>query len=279
MVLNADDPLVVQMAKRTKGRVIYFSTEKDNICVRKHLGMGGIAVFVRRGMILLCQGSKSSRICSVKQVPVTWDGKAKHNIHNVLASVAAGWALGLSAVAIQTSLQNFSSDAENNRGRLNLYELNGVRVFVDYGHNAAGIQEVAKTLQQFKGGSLVGCITVPGDRPDESVREIGRIAARSFKRLIIREDADLRGRKPGEIAQLLYDEAVQSGMNPNKIEVILSEIEAFRKGVDSCISGDTFVMFYENLDPIEAEIRLRLELQKALSYELVSIEKVVGAEF
>jgi len=278
VILNADDPLVVQMAKRTKGRVIYFSSEKDNICVRKHLGIGGTAVFVRRGTVLLCQGSRSNRICSVKQIPVTWDGKAKHNIQNVLASVAAGWALGLSAVAIKNSLQDFSSDAEHNRGRLNLYELNGVRVFVDYGHNAAGIREVAKTLQQFKGGSLVGCITVPGDRPDESVREVGRIAAQGFKRLFIREDSDLRGRKPGEIAQLLYDEAVRSGMNSNKIEVVLSEIEAFRRGVDSCVPGDTFVMFYENIEPIEEEICLRLELQEALSYQLTQKEMVVGGE-
>lgn len=279
VILNADDPLVVQMAKRTKGRVIYFSTEKDNVFIRKHLGMGGTGVFVRRGMILLCQGSRSYRICSVKQIPVTWDGKAKHNIHNVLASVAAGWALGLSAEAIRNSLKNFSSDAEHNRGRLNLYELNGVRVFVDYGHNAAGIREVAKTLRQFKCGSLVGCITVPGDRSDESIREVGRIAAHGFTRLIIREDSDLRGRLPGEIAQLLYDEAVRSGMNPNKIKVVLSEIEAFKSGLNSCVSGDTFAMFYEHIEPIEEEIRLRMEFQKALAYESVMIERVVGGEF
>ncbi|HZK83551.1 MAG TPA: cyanophycin synthetase [Desulfosporosinus sp.] len=278
VVLNADDPLVVQMAKRTKGRVIYFSTEKDNLCVRKHLAIGGTAVFVQRGMILLCQGSKSCRICSIKQIPVTWDGKAKHNIQNALAAVAAGWALGLGAVAIQNSLHNFSSDAVHNRGRLNLYELNGVRVFVDYGHNAAGIREVANTLKQFKSGSLVGCITVPGDRPNESVREVGRIAAQGFKRLIIREDSDLRGRNPGEISKLLYDEAVRNGMDTNKIEVVLSEIEAFRRGLDSCVSGDTFVMFYEHIEPIEEEIRLRLELQKALSYESAQIEWVVGGK-
>ena len=279
VVLNADDTQVVHMAKRTKGKVIFFSAEKDNFHVRKHLGLGGTAVFVRRGMILICQGSQSFRICSVKQIPVTWEGKAKHNIQNALAAVAAGWALGLSAVSIRNSLQDFSSDAEHNRGRLNLYELDGVRVFVDYGHNAAGIQEVAKTLKQFKGGSLVGCITVPGDRPDESVREVGRIAAQGFKRLIIREDADLRGRKPGEIAQLLYNEAVRSGMHPNRIEVILTEIEAFRKGLDSCVPGDTFVMFYEHLEPIEEEIWMRRELQKVISYETVPSEWVVGGEF
>lgn len=272
VVLNADDPYVLQMAQRTKGRVIFFSTEKDNIHVCKHLGLGGTAVFVRRGVMLLCHGSKSFRICSVKQIPATWEGKAKHNIQNALAAIAAGWALGLSAATIRDSLQNFSS--EHNRGRLNLYELNGVRVFVDYGHNAAGIEEVAKTLKQFKGSSLVGCITVPGDRPDNSIREVGCIAAQHFRRLIIREDADLRGRKPGEIAQILYNEAVRNGMNPSKIDVVLSEIEAFRYGLDSCVPGDTFVMFYEHIEPIEKEIHERMELQKTVNFEPTT--KVVG---
>jgi cyanophycin synthetase len=279
VVLNADDPHVVHMARRTQGKVIFFSTEKDNFQVRKHLGLGGTAAFVRRGMILICQGSQSFRICSVKQIPVTWEGRAKHNLYNALAAVAAGWALGLSAAAIRNSLQGFSSDAEHNRGRLNLYELDGVRVVIDYGHNAAGIQEVVKTLKQLKGDSLVGCITVPGDRLDESVCEVGQIAAQGFKRLIIREDADLRGRKPGEIAQLLYDEAVRSGMKPNLITVVLPELEAFRKGLDSCVPGDTFVMFYEHLEPIEAEIRQRLELQKVPTYESAQNGWVVGEEF
>lgn len=279
VVLNADDPQVVQMAERTQGRVIFFSTEKDNIHIRRHLGKGGTAVFVRRGMILLCQGSQTFRICSVKQIPVTWDGKAKHNIQNALAAIASGWALGISTTAIRNSLQEFSSDAEHNRGRLNLYEVSGVKVFVDYGHNAAGIQEITNTLKHFKKKSLVGCITVPGDRPDETVREVGRIAAKGFQRLIIREDNDLRGRKPGEVAQLIYDEAILSGMDPKMITVVLPEIEAFCAGLDSCVPGDTFVMFYEHLEPIEEEIRKRMELQKALSYVAAQSDWVVGGEF
>ncbi|EHQ87297.1 cyanophycin synthetase [Desulfosporosinus youngiae] len=279
VVLNADDPHVVQMAERTQGRVIFFSTEKDNIHIRRHLGKGGTAVFVRRGMILLCQGSQTFRICSVKQIPVTWDGKAKHNIQNALAAIASGWALGISTTAIRNSLQEFSSDAEHNRGRLNLYEVSGVKVFVDYGHNAAGIQEITNTLKHFKKKSLVGCITVPGDRPDETVREVGRIAAKGFQRLIIREDNDLRGRKPGEVAQLIYDEAILSGMDPKMITIVLPEIEAFCAGLDSCVPGDTFVMFYEHLEPIEEEIRKRMELEKALSYVAAQSDWVVGGEF
>lgn len=261
VVLNADDPLVSPMAAQTKGKVIFFSTEKDNLIVRKHLARGGVAVFVRRGIILLCQGDKSYKICSVKQLPVTWDGKARHNLQNALAAIAVGWSLGLSAEGIRDSLAEFRSDSEFNRGRMNHYQIDDVNVFVDYGHNVAGIHEVARTLKKFNARSLVGCITVPGDRPDETVREVARVAARGFNRLIIREDEDLRGRKPGEIAGIIFEEALAVGMDPRKITVVLPEREAFCHGLDTCNPGEIFVMFYEHLEPIEEEIQLRLAKQ------------------
>lgn len=276
VVLNADDPYVVHMARRTQGKVIYFSGEKDNIHIRKHLARGGVAIFVRRGLILMCQGSREYKICSVRQIPITWEGKARHNVQNALAAVAAGWALGLSADAIRESLLSFASDDKDNRGRLNFYRLGGVEVVVDYGHNPKGIEEIAHTLKKFKGRSLVGCITVPGDRPDQTIREVARVAAKGFNRLIIREDKDLRGRHQGEIARILYEEAVAVGMDPKKITVVLNEREAFCYGLDTCLPGDIFVMFYEHLDPIEAEIKLRLERECAES-EFPSAEKAVGA--
>lgn len=262
VVLNADDPLVTPMACKTKGKVIFFSIEKDNLTVRKHLARGGVAVLVRRGMILLCQGDQSYKICAVKKLPVTWDGKAQHNLQNALAAIAVGWSLGLTAEGIRGSLSEFTSDSEFNRGRMNLYQIDEVNVFIDYGHNVAGIQEIAKTLKKFKARSLVGCITVPGDRPDETIREVARVAAQGFNRLIIREDEDLRGRRSGEIAGVIFDEAVLAGMDPRKITVVLPEKDAFCHGLDTCNPGEIFVMFYEHLEPIEEEIRLRLMKQK-----------------
>lgn len=267
VVLNADDPLVTPMAKKTKGKVIFCSTEKDNLTVRKHLALGGIGVFVRRGMILLCQGDQSYKICSVKQLPATWEGKATHNLQNALAAIAVGWALGLTAEGIRTSLEEFNSDSKYNRGRLNLYQIGGVDVFIDYGHNAAGIHEVAKTLRKFKARSLVGCITVPGDRTDDTIREVARVAAKGFNRLIIREDEDLRGRQPGEVANILLEEAILEGMDPRKITIVLPEREAFQHGLDTCNPGEIFVMFYEHLEPIEEEIDLRLNLERMMTTE------------
>lgn len=211
-----------------------------------------------------------------KTVPITWEGKAKHNVQNVLAAVAAGWSLGLSAEAIRNCLERFSVEAPDNRGRLNHYELGGVQVFIDYGHNAAGIQEILKTLKKFKGRSLVACLTMPGDRPDDSIRDVARIAAKGFQRLIIREDKDLRGRKPGEVAELIYSAALETGMDPQCMAVVLDERQAFQYGLDTCLPGDVFVMFYEHLEPIEEEIALRLSLENKAVIKSIQPEAVAG---
>lgn len=262
VVLNADDPLVLKMARRTAGKIILFSLKSNNRDVCRHLGKGGIAVIVQKGYIFLCLGGTSYRICSVRQIPLTLNGNARHNIQNVLAAVGAGWALGLSAESMRRSLKAFSSDRADNRGRLNFYDIAGVKVCVDYGHNPAGIREVIRTLKQLKSTALVGCITVPGDRPDETVKELARVAAQGFDRIIIREDLDLRGRKPGEIARIIKAGALAAGMNEKNISVVLPERDAFISGLESCRPGEIFVMFYEHLEPIEAEINFRLKYRE-----------------
>lgn len=276
VVLNADDPHVLPMARRTKGKVILFSLDKDNIHVRKHLGLGGTAVFLRRGIILLCQGDQSYRVGNVKNLPVTWEGKAKHNVQNVLAAVAAGWALGLKLEVLTKSLGRFNSDAQYNRGRLNLYQIDGVEVVVDYGHNAAGIREIIETLKAGHRRPLVGCLTVPGDRSDESIKEVARLAAKEFSRLIIHEDEDLRGRERGQVAGIMYREAMAAGMKPSQMAVVLPEREAFNYGLDSCQPGDVFVMFYEKLKPIEEEIKYRLNRSSRFDSVETKSEAVAG---
>ncbi len=262
VVLNGDDPILSSIARKTKGKVIFFSVEKDNLTIRKHLAVGGVAIFVRRGNILLCQGDQAHKICAVKDLPITLSGKASHNLQNALSAIAVGWALGLKAENIRASLAEFTSDPVWNRGRLNSYLVGGIQTFIDYGHNAAGIKAIVDTLRKFRPPALVGCITVPGDRPNETIREVARVAAKGFNRLILREDRDLRGRQRGEVAGMLLEEAIKAGMDPRKISVVLPEREAFRHGLDTCQPGEIFVMFYEDLEPIEDEIKLRLSCEQ-----------------
>jgi cyanophycin synthetase len=212
VVLNADDLNVAGIASKTKGRVIFFSTKLQNRTICKHLALGGTAVVTDRGRILICTGAGSVAVCHISKIPLTWGGKAAHNIQNVLAAVAGCWSLGYKAAQIKRALCGYGENSSDNKGRLEYYEIGEIKVILDYGHNPAGIKEIVRTLKKIKHRKMIGCIGLPGDRGDTTVRNLAKEAAKGFDLLYIKEDADLRGRKSGEIAGIIYDEAfVENG--------------------------------------------------------------------
>ncbi|MGB9804172.1 cyanophycin synthetase, partial [Desulfofundulus sp.] len=254
-VLNADDPHVLAMAGRVRGEIIYFSLVPDNITVRRHLGAGGTAVFVKNGMLVAARGQQVRRLLSVRRLPASLGGLARHNIQNALAAAAACLGLGIALEHIRAGLESFHCNLEQNPGRLNILDVQGIRVVIDYAHNAAGYLSMVNVLRHFK-GRLIGVIGVPGDRLDEQIKEVGRIAGRGFSALVIKEDADLRGRRPGEVAAILQEGAVDAGMHPERIRVILPEGEAVLRALLTAEPGDTVAIFYEKLDTVVKAVEL-----------------------
>jgi cyanophycin synthetase len=96
---------------------------------------------------------------------------------------------------------------------------------------------------------VTGIIGVPGDRDDSVVEQAGRIAARGFQRVIIKEDKDLRGRAKGEVARLLC-EAVNDESPDTECLIVLDEIEALRSEVERMQHGQVVVLFYDKLEPV-----------------------------
>ncbi|NHM26578.1 cyanophycin synthetase [Desulfofundulus sp. TPOSR] len=254
-VLNADDPHVLAMAGRVRSRIIYFSLVPDNITVRRHLGAGGTAVFVKNGMLVVARGQQVRRLLSVRRLPASLDGLARHNVQNALAAAAACLGLGVSMEHIRAGLESFHCNLEQNPGRLNILDVQGIRVVIDYAHNAAGYLSMVNVLRHFK-GRLIGVIGVPGDRLDEQIKEVGRIAGRNFSALVIKEDAHRRGRRPGEVAALLREGALEGGMHPGRIRVVLPEGEAVLRALLAARPGDTVAIFYEKLDRVVKAIEL-----------------------
>jgi cyanophycin synthetase len=260
VVLNADDHYVSSIARNTKGRVIYFSTRLKNRKVCKHLAIGGSAVVADKGRILICTGAKSSFVCHFNKIPLTWGGKAEHNVQNVLAAVAGGYALGYSAGQIRKALCGYGQYPLDNLGRLECSELEGVKVILDYGHNPAGIRETINTLKKIKHRKIIGCIGLPGDRSDTTVRNLAKEAAKGFDILYIKEDSDLRGRKPGEVAKIIYDQALKEGKSPKSLKIVLKEAEAFQEALKEAESGDIVIIFYEKAEPLRNVLADRKKL-------------------
>lgn len=247
-VLNADDPASVEVRKRLKGNVIFFSLEEDNLVLRKHLGEGGRGVYVKDGFIVLHSERETVPLMKVADIPATVGGKAKHNVQNALAAVAAGWALEVPPDTIKKALMAFKCDESNNPGRLNVIDGGQVRIILDYGHNPAALEAVIATAKAMNPARMIGVIASPGDRMDEAIVMLGQVAGRGFQRLIIKEDEDLRGRKRGEVASLLLEGAMKAGLKKDQIDVILKEDEAIAFAIENASEGDLVVIFYENYE-------------------------------
>src|SRR2546430_14740338 len=88
-------------------------------------------------------------------------------------------------------------------------------------------------------GRRIAVIATPGDRRDEDIRELGRGGAPVFDDLIVREGANPRGRRRGEIAQHVMEgikRAPESrGRHP---EVIIDERPALDAPLRRAPAGD-----------------------------------------
>jgi len=245
-VLNADDPYCVEMAQHVRSRVVFFSLEPSNLIVRKHLQQGGSAVFVRDGLLIIGSGENEEiGVMDICDIPATHGGIAAHNIQNALAATAAAYGLGIPTATVRRALRSFASTVTVNPGRMNIIDVDDFKVIIDYGHNHDGFAKILQAIRQMSAGRRVGVVTIPGDRDDAYLRRGGEIAGQGFDRIIIKEDGDRRGRQPGEIAGLLLEGVLASGMKPEAVEVVRDEKEAVRYAMETAQSGDLITVFYE----------------------------------
>lgn len=249
-VLNADDPMVVKAAKNVRCKIIYFSKMENNIIVHKHLQSNGIGVFLRDGYITIGTGNSFVQSIHISKIPATYNGKLVHNVENSLAAVSIAYALNVPLSIIEKGLCSFYSDELQNPGRFNIFNVKDFRVIVDYGHNIAGYKAVAEAVKDMGANRLIGIIGVPGDRDDESIKEVGRFAAQMFDDIIIKEDLDLRGRTRGEVASILQEGALSAGINKDHIKIIYKETEALKWAMLQAKPGDLIVIFFEHFKPI-----------------------------
>jgi len=106
-VLNAEDELVADFAELCDGEVIFFACDAANPVLAAHLAAGKRGVTVVDKRIVLRAGSDEIRLCRLIDAPYIGKARSPKKIANVLAGVAAGWALGLSQDVLTTGVKTF----------------------------------------------------------------------------------------------------------------------------------------------------------------------------
>ncbi|NJL01899.1 MAG: cyanophycin synthetase [Spirulinaceae cyanobacterium SM2_1_0] len=235
VVLNADDPLVAKMAERVQAKIAYFAMSRDNAVIQEHIRRGGIAAIYEDGYLTLLEGDFTLQLEAAKKLPVTLGGLAPFMIANALAASLCAFVQGVDIELIRQGLRTFNPSSDQTPGRMNLFDLGQHHVLIDYAHNPAGYEAMGGFVQNWE-GDRVGVVGGPGDRRDEDLIELGRIAAKLFHYIIIKEDEDRRGRERGEVADLIAKGVVQ--VDPDaRYEIQLDERQAIELSLSKVKDG------------------------------------------
>ena len=215
-ILNADDDLVYNMKHDLECNIALFSMDEKNPRIKKHCDEGGISAVFENGYVSILKGNWKIRIEKVTEIPLTYGGKAIHNIMNTLPAILSSYIFrNIKVEDIRLALQTFIPSPVQTPGRLNLFQFKNFQFLVDFAHNPAGLQLLCDFVSKMDGSTKIGIISGTGDRRDDDIRELGRISARHFDEIIIRQDKNLRGRTAEEIVELLVE-----GINETKTKDI-----------------------------------------------------------
>ena len=237
-VLNADDPLVVAMAGLCRGAVIFFSRNADAPRIVSHRAAGGKAVTVRDGYIVICSGRDERRVAQVDQLPLTLGGRIGFQIDNLLASVAAGFWLGLSVDALRFGVQTFSSDLGTTPGRFNVLTHRDATVILDYGHNASALLALNEAISKMPHRRRKVVYTAAGDRRDEDIHRQAEIIGAFYDDVYIYEDKCTRGRADGEIIRMMREGFTRAKRPPRRVLQKSGELAAIAAAISSLEPGD-----------------------------------------
>jgi len=252
-ILNADDPLCLKMADYTEAKnLCYVTMDPTHELVGEHIKAGGRGIVLETGikgqMITIYDHGAHIPLLWTHLIPATLEGRAIHNVQNAMFAAALAFSMGLKLEDIRHGLRTFDTTFFQAPGRMNIYDEHPFKVILDYGHNPAAIEAMCQLVERLDvGGRRLCVVAVPGDRRDQDIFEIGRIAAGHFDRYICRRDDNLRGRRPNEVPELLREALMTHGVAEDQIEVIPSEEAAVDAALRQAEPGDLLLIFADSI--------------------------------
>jgi len=246
-VLNADDPYVVGMAELCLGTVLYFSRNPDSAVMKAHRAQGGKAVTVRDGHIVLASGPDERKVARLDQLPLTHGGRIGFQVDNLLASVAAGYWLGLSLDALRKGIETFTSDLGTVPGRFNVLTHRDATVILDYGHNSSALLALAEAIEKMPHRRRKVVYTAAGDRRDEDIVRQAQIIGGFFDEIYVYEDKCTRGRADGEITKLMCQGFAQAQRSRRVLQAS-GELSAIGAAIQALEPGDLLLCQVDQID-------------------------------
>ncbi|MDQ1834574.1 cyanophycin synthetase [Massilia scottii] len=255
-VLNANDPVVVGMAGNCRGSVTFFTADAGHPVMSTHRAQGQRVVYVDGAMLVAAQGKLEHRI-ALADVPLTRGGSIGFQVDNVMASVAAAWAVGTSWDDIRAGLASFANESDNAPGRFNVFSYRGATVIADYGHNPDAILALVGAVESMPARRRSVVISGAGDRRDEDIRQQTEILGAAFDDVLLYQDQCQRGRADGEVVALLR-QGLTGAVRTTHVDEINGEFVAIDTALARLGEGDLCLILIDQVDEALAHIAGRI---------------------
>jgi UDP-N-acetylmuramyl tripeptide synthase len=267
LVLNADDRLLVEYAKSLVKPIVWFSLDEQNPLIQQSIADRRLCVFVSDAnlnqgakenslvgdsdaLTYLCEktGEKKA-IVDIKDIPMTVKGYARHNVQNALGVVGLSKSLGYDDKDIKQGLLNFESSAEDNPGRTNIYDRNGVKIVVDFAHNAHSMQAVIDMVKAMSVDQAFKRIYVlfshAGDRSDQDIKDVAEAVRELNPDVYVLSELEeyLRGREKNEISEIVVSHLLANGVDASKLVCTPSPYSGAEFVLNNASDGDLALLF------------------------------------
>ncbi|MGB5329940.1 MAG: Mur ligase family protein [Gammaproteobacteria bacterium] len=242
LVVNADDAGIVDhLAQQDRQNLCWFSLDKSNPRIQYQLRNRGRCCFIDENDIVNFDGAREERICAIKDIPMTINGAALHNVRNALGAVGVASAMEYTSAQMRTGLCRFNSDERDNPGRLNSFLLrNSVHVIIDFAHNAHSVEAVTDTVRRMPAKQKWALFGSAGDRSDDEIAAIASgVCSLAPDHVVIAEiETYLRGRALGEVGAIMKQACLDNGIPEERIYFAESPLAGVKFALSRMQEGD-----------------------------------------
>ncbi len=245
LVVNADDPVLAGRAIKLDTARAWFAFDDDHPVLINARQQGEPTCGVQLGRMLLNIEGKSSDLGAIVDMPLTLSGVARYNIANLLGAALSAALIGVDVDSIRGVLARFGASREDNPGRLQCFRIGAIDVVLDYAHNPEGLTGLLDLARQHFPDRRIGLVLgQAGNRDDADIRALADAAfAASPAFIVIKEiEGMLRGRKPGEVPDLLRTQLLARGYDAAHLHTHAAELAAAKSAWRQSQAGDVLIL-------------------------------------
>lgn len=258
-IANMDDPSFFDMFKETRCKLITY-------------GFSNEANFHASDMEPVIQNGRLGTICQVEgktSMPVQLSIPGIFGIYNALVAIAVGTYYHISSEIIQMALKNVSV-----KGRTEIIQgTNGYTVVLDYAHNAISLQNLLRTMKDYRPKRLISLFGCGGNRAKMRRYQMGEISGKMADLTIVTSD-NPRFERPEDIIE---DICIGIKKVNGSYIAILDRKEAIRYALLNAREGDILVITgkgHENYQEIQGK---KIFMDDKVIVESILKEIKVGA--